>query len=186
MKFPFVSRKRYEELEYKLECLLCHATGNRLSKSNYTLKVMEDAVTEHVYTIVDEAVTFALSDNYSGVDYMKQVDISKKFNLCFPTKNTLNNTIITKEALETAIKNIPESIPIKFVSEGDDYGITIGHTTCKPQNISFDSDRNGVNFEIDGVLTLRTSEACMLEILNQDSDGVVTNARVTAICLCKE
>lgn len=62
MKFPFVSRKRYEELEYKLECLLCHATGNRLSKSNYTLKVMEDAVTEHVYTIVDEAVTFALSD----------------------------------------------------------------------------------------------------------------------------
>lgn len=116
---------------------------------------------------------------------MRQAKISKTFSMCLPIKITPNN-IITKEALETAIKNIPDNLPIKYVSEGNDYGITIGHTTCKPQNISFDPDRNGVNFEIDGVITLETSEGCMLEILNQDSDGVVTDARITTICLCKE
>lgn len=44
MKLPFVSRKKYEELErerdeitYKLECLLCHATGGRYSKAGYEI-----------------------------------------------------------------------------------------------------------------------------------------------------
>lgn len=37
-----------EELTYKLECLLCHATGGKLSKSTYTLKTMECAVTDYI------------------------------------------------------------------------------------------------------------------------------------------
>lgn len=47
MRFPFVRRKKYDELVYKLECLLCHATGGRLSKHTYTLQVMENAVTDY-------------------------------------------------------------------------------------------------------------------------------------------
>ena len=35
-----------EELIYKLECLLCHATDGRLSKHTYPLKVMETEVTD--------------------------------------------------------------------------------------------------------------------------------------------
>ena len=37
-----------DELIYKLECLLCHATGNRLSKHTYDLRTMESAVTDYV------------------------------------------------------------------------------------------------------------------------------------------
>ena len=49
MELPFVSRKKYDELVYKLECLLCHATGSRLSKHTYPLEVMEKAVTDYMY-----------------------------------------------------------------------------------------------------------------------------------------
>jgi hypothetical protein len=35
-----------EELIYKLECLLCHATDGKLSKHTYDLKTMEVAVTD--------------------------------------------------------------------------------------------------------------------------------------------
>lgn len=35
-----------EELIYKLECLLCHATDGKLSKHTYDLKTMEAAVTD--------------------------------------------------------------------------------------------------------------------------------------------
>lgn len=49
MELPFVSRKKYDELVYKLECLLCHATGGRLSKHTYPLETMENAVTDYMY-----------------------------------------------------------------------------------------------------------------------------------------
>lgn len=62
MKSPFVRRKKYdkllneyEEVVYKLECLLCHTTGNKLSKHTYTLETMEDAVTDHVEDLCNEA-----------------------------------------------------------------------------------------------------------------------------------
>ena len=63
MKLPFVSRKKYEELErerdeitHKLECLLCHATGNRYSKSTYSLEFMCCMVNDYIETRIDEAV----------------------------------------------------------------------------------------------------------------------------------
>ena len=63
MKLPFVSRKKYdklmkeyEEAIYKLECLLCHATGNRLSKHTYSLSVMERAVCDHITDVCGEAL----------------------------------------------------------------------------------------------------------------------------------
>ena len=69
MKLPFVRRKKYdkllneyEEVVYKLECLLCHTTGNKLSKHTYTLETMEDAVTDHIEDLCNEAVQDALSE----------------------------------------------------------------------------------------------------------------------------
>ena len=69
MKLPFVSRKKYEkllneyeEVVYKLECLLCHATGNRLSKHTYKLSVMERAVCDHITDVCNEVVQDALSE----------------------------------------------------------------------------------------------------------------------------
>lgn len=50
-------KKLEEELEEtvcKLECLLCHGTGGKLSKSSYTLKTMETAVTDYVQECCDE------------------------------------------------------------------------------------------------------------------------------------
>lgn len=48
-------RAEVEELTYKLECLLCHATGSRLSKSTYSLNTMETAVTDYIQESIGEA-----------------------------------------------------------------------------------------------------------------------------------
>jgi hypothetical protein len=56
MQLPFVSRKRYKEVVYKLECLLCHVTGGRLSKAGYDLRVMESCANEHLDECIDEAL----------------------------------------------------------------------------------------------------------------------------------
>lgn len=57
MELPIVSRKRYEELVYKLECLLCHATGGRYSKAGYALEDMERMVTDYINECIDEALS---------------------------------------------------------------------------------------------------------------------------------
>lgn len=41
-------RAEVDELIYKLECLLCHATGGKLSKYTYDLRTMETIVTDYV------------------------------------------------------------------------------------------------------------------------------------------
>ena len=51
-----------EELTYKLECLLCHSTGNLLSKSTYTLRTMESAVTDYIESRCDEARSEAIKE----------------------------------------------------------------------------------------------------------------------------
>ena len=50
-----------DELIYKLECLLCHATGGKLSKHTYTLQVMESAVTDYIQDCCDEYMKEAKS-----------------------------------------------------------------------------------------------------------------------------
>ena len=56
MEFPLVSRKKYNEVVYKLECLLCHSTGSKLSKHSDPLITMENAVTDYVQARIEEAV----------------------------------------------------------------------------------------------------------------------------------
>ena len=53
-------RSEFEELVCKLERLLCHATGGKLSKHTYELWVMETAVTDHI----NEAYSDGLEDGY--------------------------------------------------------------------------------------------------------------------------
>lgn len=52
---PADAASEVEELIYKLECLLCHATGGKLSKHTYDLRTMESAVTDYVEKCCDEA-----------------------------------------------------------------------------------------------------------------------------------
>jgi hypothetical protein len=51
-----------EELTHKLECLLCHATGSKLSKSTYSLRTMELAVNDEVQECCNEAKAEAIKE----------------------------------------------------------------------------------------------------------------------------
>ncbi len=59
MQLPFVSRKKYDEVVYKLECLLCQVTGSKLSKAGYDLRVMESWANAYLVECIDEALTEA-------------------------------------------------------------------------------------------------------------------------------
>jgi hypothetical protein len=41
---------------YKLECLLCHATGGRYSKAGYRLEDMYVMVDDYINELVDEEI----------------------------------------------------------------------------------------------------------------------------------
>ena len=49
-------RAEVEELIYKLEYLLCHSTGGRLSKHTYDLRTMETVVTDYINESYSEGV----------------------------------------------------------------------------------------------------------------------------------
>lgn len=50
-----VPRAEVDELVHKLECLLCHATGGKLSYHTYPLGTMERAVSDYIQECYDEA-----------------------------------------------------------------------------------------------------------------------------------
>lgn len=50
-------RAEVDELIYKLECLLCHATGGKLSKHTYDIRTMELAVTDYINEVYSEGMT---------------------------------------------------------------------------------------------------------------------------------
>lgn len=56
MRYIVVPRAKYEKLIYKLECLLCHATGNKLSKHTYDLRTMESVVTDYLNDTYSEGM----------------------------------------------------------------------------------------------------------------------------------
>lgn len=62
MKLPFVSRKSYDEVVYKLECLLCHATGGKLSYHTYPIRTMESEVDNYIQDCCDNAVEEAFKE----------------------------------------------------------------------------------------------------------------------------
>jgi len=64
----------FDDMEYRFSCLLCHATGGRLSKTNYTVQAMESAVTDYLneccneceYYLAYEAAENALKERERG------------------------------------------------------------------------------------------------------------------------
>ncbi len=56
------AKKELEETQEKLECLLCHATGSKLSKSTYPLGTMESAVTDYIEDCCNEAEAEAVKE----------------------------------------------------------------------------------------------------------------------------
>lgn len=48
--------KKYDEVLYKLECLLCHATGYQYSKAGYRLEDMCQMVDDYITECCDEAI----------------------------------------------------------------------------------------------------------------------------------
>ncbi len=63
-----VDLSEYEAIVYKLECLLCHATGGRFSKASYSFKDMECMVTDYIeeccQAAIDEQVVPCKKCNY--------------------------------------------------------------------------------------------------------------------------
>ena len=53
-----------EELIHKLECLLCHATGGKLSKYTYPLGTMESYVNDTIQDYCEEAIEEAKAEAY--------------------------------------------------------------------------------------------------------------------------
>lgn len=62
MMLPFVSRKKYDDVVFKLECLLCEATGNRLSKHTYSVQTMLRAVLDYQVESCVDAAKRAIED----------------------------------------------------------------------------------------------------------------------------
>ncbi len=61
-EFPFVSRKKYNDVVYKLECLLVETTGNLLSKHTYTLDTMLTVANDYRNKCIDMAVEKSLAE----------------------------------------------------------------------------------------------------------------------------
>jgi hypothetical protein len=51
------------ELVYRFACILEHATGGQMSKTNYTLEAMRAVIDDHVNAVVDEALKEQAEDN---------------------------------------------------------------------------------------------------------------------------
>ena len=64
LALDLINRQKAEidELTEKLECLLCHATGSKLSKSTYSLRTMESAVNDEVQECCEEARAEAIKE----------------------------------------------------------------------------------------------------------------------------
>lgn len=76
---------KYRDVVYKLECLLCYATGNRYSKSEYSLQDMERMVDDYVQQLIDEATENTVSrDEYERVCRERDAAVAdlKTFHWC--------------------------------------------------------------------------------------------------------
>lgn len=78
-----VPRAEVEEMIYKLECLLCHATGSKLSKHTYDLRTMETAVTDYINESYDEGYRDAKSE--VAMEIFAEIDkiIEKHHSECY-------------------------------------------------------------------------------------------------------
>ena len=86
-----------EELTHKLECLLCHATGSKLSKSTYSLRTMELAVNDEVQKCCEESQSEAIKEVFAK---LRANEIKPEF--------PWNDFYITDSQLEEIVKEMTE------------------------------------------------------------------------------
>ena len=96
-------KKNYEELIYKTECLLCHATGNKFSKYTYTTQEMISFVDDYIQDCCDEAVEEAKEAVKSKA--IKEFAERLKENYCFTDRW---GKIITKSTVDNLVKEMME------------------------------------------------------------------------------
>ena len=70
-----VPRAEVENLIYKLECLLCHVTGGRLSKHTYDLRTMETVATD----CINETYNDGYGEGYKEAAWEIFAEIENKF-----------------------------------------------------------------------------------------------------------
>ena len=68
-----VPKSEVENLIYKLECLLCHATGGKLSKHSYDLKTMETCVNDYINESYEEGYQEAQAKLYFDVERLERI-----------------------------------------------------------------------------------------------------------------
>ncbi len=86
-----------EDITNKLECLLCHATGSRLSYSTYPLETMYYGVNDYIEDCCDEARTEAVEEfmdlfeeKINEIDFPKYAVVEKMLVIC---KQIMNDTV---------------------------------------------------------------------------------------------
>lgn len=102
MELPFVSRKKYDDVVYKLECLLCNATGGKLSKHTYTWQTMVSAVMDYIQDCCNEYV----KESNSEVERLEKALAAKdaEYDQALHDKAREFNMVIDKICLEHRAK----------------------------------------------------------------------------------
>jgi hypothetical protein len=94
-----------EELIYKLECLLCHATGGKLSKHTYPLDTMESCVNDTIQDYCDEAIEEAKAEAYKEcIEKVKEK--SKKSEIVCSGALVTTSYLISAKNLNNLLKEL--------------------------------------------------------------------------------
>lgn len=100
--------KNYEELIYKTECLLCHATGNKFSKHTYTTQEMISFVDDYIQDCCDEAVeeTKATAKSEAIKEFAKRL-IEKCYE-DFRETDEMLSPYVTDDDIDDLVKEMTE------------------------------------------------------------------------------
>ena len=112
---------------------------------------------------------------------MKDEMTKVKLTMCIPfdTPNK-NGAVLTKEAVENAINNIPTNMPIIYRNNKDEYNEkVIGTTTGNSHIVTWDSENQVCKMTIDGVVF----HCNPLITINEIDGDKITDFRIASIGL---
>ena len=110
-------------------------------------------------------------------DEMTKVKLTMHIPFDTPNKN---GTVLTKEAVENAINNIPTNMPIIYRGNKDGYSEkVIGNTTGNSHIVVWDSENQVCKMTVDGVMF----HCNPFIIINEIDDKKITDFRIASIGL---
>ena len=111
-------------------------------------------------------------------DEMTKVKLTMHIPFDTPNKN---GAVLTKEAVENAINNIPTNMPIIYRNNKDEYNEkVIGATTGNSHIVTWDFENQVCKLTVDGEVFFGGTE-CLYEV----KDGKVTDFQIIGIGLSK-